>query len=53
MGVFTACTIALTEASDFDILFLIPSVWGWFALLVWALTFVRALRAVVEVFTQE
>jgi len=47
MGMFTACTIALTEASDFDILFLIPSVWGWFALLVWGLTFVGTLRAVV------
>lgn len=49
MGMFTACTIALTEASDFDILFLIPSVWGWFALLVWALTFIGTLRSVAGV----
>lgn len=45
MGMFTAATIALTSASNFEVLFLIPSIWGWFALVVWALTFAGTLRA--------
>jgi len=49
MGMFTASTIALTEASGFDVLFLIPSVWGWFALLTWVLTFLGTVRAVGRV----
>jgi len=46
MGMFTACTVALTEASGFEILYLIPSGWGWFALVVWVLTFLGTVRAV-------
>jgi len=49
MGMFTACTIALTEASGFDVLLLIPLGWGWFALLVWALTALGNARAVFHV----
>lgn len=50
MGMFTAATIALTSASNFEVLFLIPSIWGWFALVVWALTFVGTLRAVAQTY---
>jgi tellurite resistance protein TehA-like permease len=46
MGMFTACTIALTQASDFDMLSAIPSVWGWFTLVVWGLTFIGTLRSI-------
>jgi len=49
MGMFTACTIALTEVSGFDVLFLIPLGWGWFALLVWVLTALGNARAVYRV----
>lgn len=45
MGMFTASTIALTDASGFDILFQIPSGWGWFALVVWVVTFFGTVRA--------
>lgn len=46
MGMFTACTLALTRASGFEVLSIIPELWGWFALLVWGLTLVGTLRAV-------
>jgi len=46
MGMFTACTVALTEASGFEVLYLIPSGWGWFALVVWALTLLGMVRVV-------
>jgi tellurite resistance protein TehA-like permease len=46
VGMFTAATIALTEASGFDVLSQIPSSWGWFALGVWAVTMLGTLRAV-------
>lgn len=46
MGMFTAATIALSAASGFEILFAIPSLWGWFALIVWGLTSLGTLRSV-------
>lgn len=45
MGMFTAATIALSTASGFNTLYNIPALWGWFALVVWSLTFVGTLRA--------
>lgn len=46
MGMFTACTIALMQVSDFEVLGVIPALWGWFTLVIWALTFVGTLRSV-------
>ncbi|MDP7246473.1 MAG: tellurite resistance/C4-dicarboxylate transporter family protein, partial [Planctomycetota bacterium] len=48
MGMYTACTIALYKASDFEFLFLIPKYWGWFALIVWTLTFIGTMRSVLK-----
>ncbi len=48
MGMFTACTIALSAASGMKGLFVIPKYWGWFALLVWTLTFIGAMRSVLK-----
>lgn len=46
LGMYTACTIALSEASGFGALFLIPKYWGWFAIIIWSLTFIGTLRSV-------
>ncbi len=48
MGMYTACTIALSRASNFEFLFSIPMYWGWLALFVWALTFIGTMRAVLK-----
>lgn len=48
MGMYTACTLALAKIAPFGALAVIPHVWGWFALAVWALTFVGMARATVR-----
>ena len=48
MGMYTACTIALSKASHFDFLFSIPKYWGWFALIVWILTFMGTIRSILK-----
>ncbi|MFB6278175.1 MAG: tellurite resistance/C4-dicarboxylate transporter family protein [Salinibacter sp.] len=53
MGMFTACTIALTQVGNFKILFVIPSVWSWLALLIWGLTFLGMLRSVGQAITSQ
>jgi len=49
MGMYTACTVNLAGVSTFSLLAVVPAVWGWFALFVWALTLVGTLRAVGSV----
>jgi tellurite resistance protein TehA-like permease len=46
MGMYTACTLDLTQATEFEFLKIIPSYWGWCALVIWGLTFTGALRTV-------
>lgn len=48
LGMYTACTIALSNAGNFEFLFLIPKYWGWFALIVWTLTFIGMMRSVLR-----
>ncbi len=48
MGMYTACTIALSKASNFEFLFLIPKYCVWFALIVWILTFIGTMRSVLR-----
>lgn len=50
MGMYTACTLNLAGINTFSLLSVVPEYWGWFALLVWCLTFLGTLRAVGRVF---
>jgi len=49
MGMYTASTLNLAGIGTFGLLSIVPAYWGWFALLVWALTFVGMCRAIVRV----
>jgi len=49
MGMYTACTLNLAGIGTFGLLSIVPAYWGWFALLVWAVTFVGMLRAIARV----
>lgn len=49
MGMYTASTLNLAGIGTFGLLSVVPAYWGWFALVVWALTFVGAGRAVKRV----
>lgn len=49
MGMYTASTLNLAGIGTFGLLSVVPAYWGWFALLVWSLTFVGMCRAVVRV----
>ncbi len=49
MGMYAACTISLSKAAGFGSLATIPQYWGWFALLVWSLTLIGMLRAVMNI----
>lgn len=51
MGMYTACTLALTKAAGHESLAVIPYCWGWLALLIWALTLMGALRSVAGAFS--
>jgi len=46
MGMYTACTLNLAGLQTFRLLSILPRYWGWFALAVWALTFLGMVRAV-------
>lgn len=48
MGMYTACTLSLAKATGFGILTIISQFWGWFALLIWSLTLIGMLRAVMN-----
>jgi len=50
MGMYTAATLTLGGVATFGPLAVVPAYWGWFALLVWALTLVGTGRAVARVF---
>jgi tellurite resistance protein TehA-like permease len=45
MGMYTACTLNLAGLQTFRLLSVVPRYWGWFALAVWALTFLGMVRA--------
>jgi len=47
MGMYTACTFALAKATGFESLSIMAQCWGAFALLIWSLTFIGMLRAVM------
>lgn len=47
MGMYTACTLTLAKATGFESLNIISRCWGAFALLIWSLTFIGMLRAVI------
>lgn len=49
MGMYTASTLNLAGIGTFGLLSVVPAYWGWFALVVWALTFVGTCRAVARV----
>jgi len=49
MGMYTASTLNLAGIGTFGLLSVIPAYWGWFALMVWALTFVGMSRALGRV----
>ncbi|QZP39667.1 tellurite resistance/C4-dicarboxylate transporter family protein [Halobaculum magnesiiphilum] len=49
MGMYTAATLNLAGIGTFSLLSVVPAYWGWFALVVWALTLVGAARALVRV----
>lgn len=51
MGMYTACTLALTKVTGYEPLAIIPYCWGWFALLIWGLTLVGTLRSLVSTFS--
>jgi tellurite resistance protein TehA-like permease len=53
MGMYTACTLNLAGIGTFSLLAVVPAFWGWFALLVWALTLVGTLRAVMEALSKD
>lgn len=53
MGMYTACTLALAKAAGDESLAIIPHYWGWFALLIWALTLMGALRSLIGAFSPE
>lgn len=50
LGMYTACTIALIKILPFGFLYVLPKYWGWFALIIWGLTFMGALRSTVVLF---
>ncbi|HET7062448.1 MAG TPA: tellurite resistance/C4-dicarboxylate transporter family protein [Nitrosospira sp.] len=45
MGMYTACTFFLAKATGYRLLESVSSCWGWFTLLIWALTLVGAFRS--------
>lgn len=51
LGMYTVCTIALIKITDFTFITPIPKYWGWFALIIWMLTFIGALRSIAVLFT--
>jgi len=40
MGMYTASTLNIAGIGTFGLLSVVPAYWGWFALVVWALTLV-------------
>lgn len=46
MGMYTACTLDLAAVTGLGLLQTIPHYWIWYALAIWALTLVGAIRAV-------
>jgi len=52
MGMYTACTLNLAGIGTFSALRVVPEYWGWFALLIWALTFIGSCRAAMAVLSQ-
>lgn len=53
MGMYTACTLALTKVAGHEFLDVIPHCWSWFALLIWALTLIGALRSAIGAFSSD
>lgn len=51
MGMYMASTLRLASATDFVSLAVISQFWGWFALLMWSLTFIGMLRFIVSAFS--
>jgi tellurite resistance protein TehA-like permease len=49
MGMYTACTLNLAGIGTFGLLSVVPAYWGWFALVVWALTLIGMSRAIGRV----
>jgi tellurite resistance protein TehA-like permease len=48
MGMYTACTLSLAKITGFGFFGAAPQYWGWFALLIWLLTLIGMLRAVIS-----
>ena len=52
LGMYTVCTIALVKITPFGFLIVIPKYWGWFALAIWSLTFIGAIRSIAGMFSK-
>ncbi|WP_407313593.1 tellurite resistance/C4-dicarboxylate transporter family protein [Desulfosporosinus sp. SB140] len=53
LGMYTVCTMALIKITNFAFLTPIPKYWGWFALTIWMLTFIGALRSIAVLFSKK
>lgn len=53
LGMYTAATLAIAAASGLHELVVIPRYWGWFALLIWALSMIGTLRVVARGVTRK
>lgn len=51
IGMYMASTLLLASATDFVSLAIISQFWGWFALLMWSLTFIGMLRSIIFAFS--
>lgn len=47
MGMYMTGTLIMSNTTNLQLLGIIPPYWGWFALLIWSLTFIGMLRATV------
>lgn len=53
LGMYTVSTIALMKITPFGFLLPILRYWGWFALIIWMLTFIGATRAIAVSFSEK
>lgn len=52
LGMYTACTLRVSQAMDIDAITSIPNVFIWVALVAWSLTFVGLVRRIMTLLTE-